>query len=228
MTASAMVRHARPGFSLAELLIAMTLMAVIGAAVTTLFVYQNRLFGAPPKHGNAREVPLAAPTVVLAELRMVERDSGVVVATDSLLRVRVPFASGIICTATAASITAVLLPIPDAIYSEHLHATKGTYRGYMFRPLSQSANGQYTYVASLPAQVAPVAQTVCNDLGIRADSIPGSRVVTIIPGDAVARAHWPIMLYSDVTHRIAASGSGNGRGPLDRQGIGRTSDGRRD
>lgn len=206
---------ARAGFSLAELVIALTLTAVVGAAVTTLFVTQNRFFDAQAKLGNAREVSRAALGTILADLRMVEQQQGVVSASDSVLVLRVPFAMGIICSATAASITAMMLPIADEIAGDRLLS----YRGYMFRSLwSPTNNGQYTYVNATPSGVAAGNAATCTGNGINPAVVPNSRLVTLTPGHAGAQRRWPIMMWGQITYRFTPLASG-GRG-LFRQAAG--------
>lgn len=201
MTRPAM--RARPGFSLAELLIALTLTAVIGAAVTSLFVTQNRFFDAQQKLGSARELSRSALNVALSELRMIDRDSGVVFATPSQITLRVPFAMGIVCSADLASVTALLAPVPDEIFENRLES----YGGYMIRPFYHAADsGRYTRVPAVPMVSAVVdgAPTECTNRGIQPDSVSSSRLVKRLTPGAVAQTGWPIVLYGNVTYSFMA------------------------
>lgn len=208
--------RARDGFSLAELLIALTLTAVIGAAVTTLFVSQNRFFEAQEKLGSAREISRSAINTVMSELRMIEQDSGVVSASDSVITLRVPIAMGIICSASSGSVTALVMPFSMDMYNDAITS----YRGYMYRPLSAATSGRYTYVAASSPPQLNVGAANCNTANISTTAVPGSRVVTATPGSTVAEPRWPIMFYTQITYRFAASSSVPGTVALYREPYG--------
>lgn len=212
-TAPAPRLRARAGFSLAEMLIALTLTAVIGGAVTTLFVSQNRFFESQEKAGTAREVSRGAITNLMSELRMIEQDSGVVAASDSVITLRVPIAMGIICAASAANIVALVMPFSTDIYNSNITA----YRGYMFRPLSSDTENRYTYVGSGTIPHLDVGASSCTSNGISTTAVPGSRVARLSPGHTDAQTRWPVMLYTQVTYRFANSTSVPGRLALYRQ-----------
>lgn len=203
----------RAGFSLAEMLIALTLTAVIGGAVTTLFVSQNRFFEVQEKAGMAREVSRSAITTLMSELRMIEQDSGVIAASSSEITLRVPIAMGLTCSASAFSVVALILPFAQDLYN----AALPSYRGYMFRSLSLANDGRYTYVGSGSLPQLDVGTSSCTSNGISPTSVPGSRVATLVPGHASAQGRWPIMLYTQVTYRFATSTSVPGRLALFRQ-----------
>src|SRR5690606_29287486 len=87
----------RAGFTLAEVLIALTLTAIIGAAVTGVFVSQSRFFDHQEKVGAAREVSRGALNIMMSEMRMLHQDSAIVSATDRRITLRVPYAFGFVC-----------------------------------------------------------------------------------------------------------------------------------
>ena len=72
---------ARSGFTLIELIVALTLTAIIGTAITALLVSQERAFDTQSKLQSARDVSRGARNLLTSELRMLDRDSGVVSAS---------------------------------------------------------------------------------------------------------------------------------------------------
>lgn len=196
--------RARPGYTLGELLIALTLTAVIGAAVTSLFVTQNRFFDAQQKLGSARELSRSALNVALSEMRMIDRDHGVVSASASQLTLRVPFAMGIVCTDNAASVTAVLAPVPQVIFDNRL----ASYSGYMVRPLFHPTDGgRYTRVAASAAGVTDGSPAACTGVGIQPDSVSPNRLVKQLTPGVTAQTGWPVVLYGNVTYSFLQMGS---------------------
>ena len=190
--------RARAGFSLAELIIALSLTAVIGAAVTTLFVTQSRFFDAQQKLGGARELSRSALNVALAEMRMIDRDNGVVAATPTSVTMRVPFAMGIVCAASGSAVTAVLAPVPDVIFQNRLES----YGGYMVRPLHNPADsGRFTRVTG--SSVGSGSASNCTSAGIQPDSVSPVRLVRQLTPGVAAQPGWPIVLYSNVTYSFA-------------------------
>lgn len=199
----------RAGFSLTEMLIALVLTAIIGAAVTGLFVSQTRFFEAQEKQGAAREVSRSGMNVIVTELRMLEKDSGVISVSDSVISLRVPFAMGISCGATAATTTILMFPVASALYSDALNG----YAGYMWRTI---ADERYTYVAK-SANPSAGASATCTAAGISTTAISGSQAIALTPGALSAVARSPVMLYQTVTYRFGSSTSVSGRRALFRQ-----------
>ena len=106
----------RPGFSLAELMVALVLTAVIGTALARLVVYQSRFVAMQDGMMRARSGARAALNVMSAELRAIT-DSGLVAATPDSITVRVPYAFGVACQRVSASTVVSLLPGDSALYA---------------------------------------------------------------------------------------------------------------
>jgi prepilin-type N-terminal cleavage/methylation domain-containing protein len=100
----------RAGFTLIEMLVALTLTAIIGAAITALFVGQERAFDTQTKLQSAREVSRGARNLITSELRMLERDSGVVSAAADELVLRVPAPVGAGLGRAAVNVLPVISP----------------------------------------------------------------------------------------------------------------------
>ncbi|MEO5511842.1 MAG: prepilin-type N-terminal cleavage/methylation domain-containing protein, partial [Longimicrobiales bacterium] len=190
----------RAGFSLVELLIAMTLTAVIGGAMTALFVSQSRLLETQEKQQFARGVTRSASNIIMSEMRMIERDSGVVAASDTSITLRVPFALGIVCEATASLLTLSMLPIDSVMYAG------ATLAGFAYR----KADGRYHYTATTTVLPLAASSTACATAGITVVSGGVKRTIvtsSLIP--AVVGA--PVLLYQTVRYHFSASTAVSGR-----------------
>jgi prepilin-type N-terminal cleavage/methylation domain-containing protein len=193
----------RPGFSLAELLIALLLTAIVGAAVTGLFVSQNRFFEQQEKEGFARGVSRSAMNIVMSELRMVDHDSGLVAASDSVIQLRVPYALGLVCDTVGAMVVS-LFPADSFV------TANAVYGGYAYR----QANDVYAYRDGAGTPPTPSGLgSQCTNNGV-ALLQPSPYILT---PSAPARVGTSVMLYQYVTYRFAASTLVPGRRGLYRQ-----------
>ncbi|HEX6308343.1 MAG TPA: prepilin-type N-terminal cleavage/methylation domain-containing protein [Longimicrobiales bacterium] len=198
----------RPGFTLAEVMIALTLTAVVGAAVTGVFVSQSRFFDHQEKVGAAGAVTRGAMNIMMSEMRMIERDSGIASATSRRLTLRVPYAFGVVCDASGSWLTLSMLPVDHAVLAD------SGYSGFAYR----SASGDYTYVSgfSMPAAGGSGA---CAASGL----IPGSDGIVpdtsggtgVFAGSAVRipltigslSVGTPVFLYQLITYEFKPSAS---------------------
>src|SRR4029077_2961851 len=73
----------RRGFTLAELIVGMVILGVIGAALTRLFLSQSRFYDLEGQLRRARLVSRMAINTALSDLRMVEATGGLVSATPT-------------------------------------------------------------------------------------------------------------------------------------------------
>ena len=128
----------RKGFTLNEMLISMTILAVIGLAFTKILRYQTTYFAHETTLRTARTVARTATNLLLSDLRAVQ-DSGSVdsVASDAkLVRVLVPYRYGLVCATSGTTTTVSLLP------SDSSSAGMSVYKGFAFR----NGTGRYTYI----------------------------------------------------------------------------------
>ncbi|HSK19356.1 MAG TPA: type II secretion system protein [Longimicrobiales bacterium] len=207
----------RPGFTLVEVMIALTLTAVLGAVFMGSFVSQSRFFDHQEKVGAARAVSRGALNIMMSEMRMVEQTAGVVSATNQQVELRVPYVFGMVCGSAAGLLTITTLPAD-------LTAVAGlSFSGYAYR----QPGGAYNYQEGIVAATTGLA-TICSSAGIVPDDagvIPdpaggygaGSGSVIQIPLGPTIAAGTPVFLYHKVTYRFAASTSVPGGIALFRQ-----------
>jgi hypothetical protein len=136
------------------------------------------------------------------------------------IRVRVPYQFGLVCSSTAALLTASMLPVDSAVVG------MAEYGGYAWR---NPANGLYTYVAppaptSLNAPAASLTPANCTgtalgEANINTVSVNGrnGRMVDLTPGDALAGATNAIFYWQRVSYSFQSSPSFPGKFALFRQ-----------
>jgi len=113
--------------TLVEVLVAMTVMALIGVSLVWLLRSQVRFADTQVASNSAREVSRTALNTFTTDLRMVDADSGVLAATSDSVTVLTPFASGLVCgTAAGGGSVIALLPYDSVNYAE------GGYAGYAY------------------------------------------------------------------------------------------------
>lgn len=193
----------RAGFTLVEVLIALTLTTVLGAAFMGAFVSQTRFFDHQEKVGAARAVSRGALNIMMSEMRMVELGGGVVpTPTNAELELRVPYVFGMVCSTAGSLLKLTTLPadlsgIDDMDFS-----------GYAYR----MANGSYTYIEAPVTAVAlgaldPAGPAECDLAGVVPGSgvVPGGAVVTAPLGSGTPGVGAPAFLYRRVKYEFAPS-----------------------
>jgi prepilin-type N-terminal cleavage/methylation domain-containing protein len=128
------------GFTLIELLIGMIILAVVGASLIRLLVDQTRFMDHQEAWRSARSVSRSSLNRVLSDLRKVEAIGGMVSATadGKDFTVNVPYAFGVICSATATTATASLIPADSAMFFAP------GFTGFAWR----NTAGLYTYITA--------------------------------------------------------------------------------
>jgi prepilin-type N-terminal cleavage/methylation domain-containing protein len=189
--------NVRRGFTLAELLVTMVVMAIVGTAIMKLFVSQSRFYDQQTQLRRARFVTRTAINAALSDLRMVERTGGVVSATSTQVSLRVPYAIGIACANNGTQTTLSLWPVDSTAY-----ATAG-FSGYAWR----DSLGNYAYVEAGASVVADNA-AVCTgaDVGVLLQGrvvAVGPPLPTAIP--AATLVGTPIFLEQRVTYEFKNS-----------------------
>ena len=106
----------RPGFSLAELTVAMLIAGIIGVALARLIIHQSRFVAMQDATMRARSGARAALNALSGELRAVT-DGGLVGASPDSITVRVPYAFGVACGPFSGTTVVSLLPTDSAIFS---------------------------------------------------------------------------------------------------------------
>lgn len=188
---------ARRGFTLAELMVTMVIMGIVGIAVTKLFVSQSRFYDQETQLRRARFVSRTATNAALSDLRMVEGTGGVVSATSTRVTLRVPYALGIACASNGAQTTLSLWPVDSTVY-----ATAG-FSGYAWR----DSLGNYTYVET-GASVVTDNVAVCT--GANVGVLVQGQVEAVRPPlpagiPAATLVGTPIFLEQQVTYEFKNS-----------------------
>ena len=124
----------RRGFTLVELLMAMTVMGILGIALARMLVSDSRFVSRQGAMLDARQAARSALNLLDRDLRMVS-DSGVVSATPDSVVLRVPYAFGVTCRNVSNDRIMSLLPTDSVAYASAVPAgfawldpTIGTYR----------------------------------------------------------------------------------------------------
>ena len=211
-------RRPRRGFSLGELMISMTLIAIIGVSLTKLIVTQSRFSNKQVQQRNARSVSRGALAIMESELRAVEQSTaftsgniltsaGVAIPRPSAITlvVNVPWAVGIKCTANRIA----LLPIDSISTAIGIANTVGVaWRGaddrYVYDPIPTADNSGN-----------PLDFSACTGAGITAtgvDAVPNMRMVSLTgTGASGGVAGTPIMLFYRVKYEFRPSTTVPGR-----------------
>ncbi len=180
------------GFTIIELLIALTIFGVIAGALTRLIISQTRFFSQQDAIREARSTSRAALNMILSDLRMVEVIGGIEAAGPQSITVRVPYAFGIVCSSGAGATVASLLPSATTATTQ--------FSGYAW----SSAGGAYTYV-EVGASVGPGNSALCTGQSIT--TLPGGQVMALAPDAPGAQTGTPVFLFQRIQYSFAASGA---------------------
>jgi prepilin-type N-terminal cleavage/methylation domain-containing protein len=205
-------RHARRAFTLAEILIAITILGIVGASLVRLIIVQSRFSEQRLALRTARTVSRNAMNIMLTDLRMVQDSGGLIAAAANSVTVRVPISFGLLCAGGAAP-TLSLLPADSAM------TALGQYGGWAYR---DSATGRYTYKDA--GTIGPFnglttgTSTVCTDSVAGPGILPltangrTTRVITLADAPTgTPNPGWPVFVYQQITYKFDSSSSYAGR-----------------
>jgi Tfp pilus assembly protein PilX len=191
----------RRGVTLIEVLMAATLMGLIGIVLSRLLINDSRFVAKGNAMTDARQAARAALNTMVNELRMVG-DSGVLAATDTTIQVRMPYAFGVSCEKSGTALIASIMPPDSIMYNQTLPW------GIMWR---DSVTGYYT--TTNKSTGITVAKTVaaadilkCTQDSIRV--VPNGFAVKITPaaGGTLPPINGNIFfLYNTVTYGFLTS-----------------------
>jgi prepilin-type N-terminal cleavage/methylation domain-containing protein len=202
-----MLKTRRGGFTLAEVMIALVLTGIIGAAVTSVFITQAQFYDRQEKIGSARGVSRGAMNVMLSEMRMLERVQGVDTASSTHLVLRVPYLMGITC-GLSGGLVIRHIPTDTTIMNANV------YSGYAWR----DEDGVYQYRdVSNQAPTKDAGTATCTSAGIA--DIPGGGTVRVNSGEGSMEAGLPVFLYMRVRYEFANSVAVPGQRALWRQTV---------
>jgi hypothetical protein len=187
----------RRGLSVAELLIGMVILAIVGLALTRTLQSQARYFDHQKTSNLARNVSRGPLNRVVSDLRMVEARGGVIAATATEISLRVPYAMGVVCgtgpNGTATHIS--LLPVDSAMFSAP------GYSGYAWR----GGDGVYRYKEDNQTKDVGTLD-VCNTASINTLTASNARVIKISPIlPDTASYGTPVFLYRRIKYSFKTS-----------------------
>jgi hypothetical protein len=181
---------------MAELIIGMVILAIIGMALTRILVAQARYFDHQKTANLARNVSRGPLNRVVSDLRMVEALGGVISATSTTLLARVPYAMGLVCATSGGATHLSMLPVDSAMY-----AASG-FSGYAWR----GGNGHYRYVEAGPPTVGTGTLSVCTNAQITSLTANNAKIITLSPVlPDTASVGTPVFLFRRILYEFKAS-----------------------
>jgi prepilin-type N-terminal cleavage/methylation domain-containing protein len=196
--------HARRGFSLVEIITALTILAVIGGAMTKMMLSQTRGYQYDAGARRSRTAARSAMNIMITDLRMTQDNGGVssVDATDHRrVTVRVPLAFGVVCEVTAGTVAMAITPVD----SFQLASIK--FGGYAVR---NPTTGIYSYVAGGTLSSADVSKCHGGGVSIWADTITmGGRTGKVVEATGAPPAGTAVgsmaMIWQTVSYAFDSS-----------------------
>jgi prepilin-type N-terminal cleavage/methylation domain-containing protein len=206
MKPSTRMKRRRSGFSLAEMLVAVVLLGVVGGALTRLVIDQMRFFDYIQVSRGARSAARNSMNVLLSDLRMVQDSGGITaVANDNKsITVNVPYSFGVFCGTSGGVSTVSMLPTDSATLAF------ARFAGYGWR---NRTSGRYTIVSTNTLPVNSSTPTRCTgtgtgEAGIKTVTISGRSGLVLDITPAIASTTTlgvPVMFYQSITYSFAAS-----------------------
>ncbi len=193
----------RRGVSLVELLITITVIGFLGAAMVRLLHSNAKATEHNDLAREARSVSRAALNLLESELRPVEPAGVLSPTNDSTVTIREPYAFGLIC-AVSGGTTIALLPsgeLPSSL------VTAGR-AGWAWR----NAAGVYEY--EVTTSLSNGTASTCTAQNITPLTAEGGRVVTTTAPSGTPKIGAIAFLYREITYSIRASTSAAGKRAL--------------
>ena len=199
----------RPAFSLVEILVSLTILAVVGAIFTRIILTQGRFSDQQNALRGARMVSRQAMNILESEIRMVQDSGGIDSASTNgkTVRLLVPYRFGLNCGVNLAKSHVSMLPVDSVMVAQ------AKYYGFAWR----NGAGRYTNVlppAPLGAD-APTTSTrpaTCTGSGfgeaqIKTTSISGraGEILAVQPAQAAAPIGQPVFFFQRITYTFKTS-----------------------
>lgn len=200
----------RPGFTLVELLVAMTIFAVLGMLFTRALLTQGRIADQQNAARSARTVARQGMNLLESEIRMVQDSGGIELAAadGKTIRVLVPYRSGLNCGVAGGKTVVSMLPV------DSLSLAQARYAGFAWRnqvsryttvtpaaPLGADAPVTSASPAQCTGSAAGQAQIATLTLNGRSGAI-----LDVTPAQANAPKGQPVFFYQRITYTFASSG----------------------
>jgi len=202
--------RSRRGFSLVEIITALTILAIIGSAMTKILLSQTRGYQYDSGGRRSRTVARSAMNIMITDLRMTQDYGGVAYldGTDNRrVDVKVPVAFGVVCQVHSDKLILALTPVD----SFQLATMK--YGGFAVR---DGTTGIYSYVSGGAMTSSDVNNCHSGGIAIYADTITmGGRqgnvvqVTGVPPG--ISAVGSMAMIWQTVSYAFGASKAYSGR-----------------
>jgi prepilin-type N-terminal cleavage/methylation domain-containing protein len=193
-------RARRRGATLVELMVAIALLSIIGAATLRMLTSQSRFVDRHEKQRSARGVVRSTMNLMLSELRMVEASGGVEHASATAITVRVPYALGLACGSLGGATVVSFLP------ADSVSLATATFGGYAWRDFA----GRYTYVEGTATHRPAPDPSPCTVAGIT--TLPDGSIGEVAPGIPITAVDGtPVFLFQRVRYALASSTTLPGR-----------------
>ena len=157
--------RSRRGFSLVEIITALTILAIIGSAMTKMLLSQTRGYQYDSGGRRSRTVARSAMNIMITDLRMTQDNGGVSYLDGTNHRrvdVKVPVAFGVICQVHSTKLVMALTPVD----SFQLATMK--YGGFAVR---DGTTGIYSYVSGGAMTTGNASDCHSGGVSIYADTI---------------------------------------------------------
>jgi prepilin-type N-terminal cleavage/methylation domain-containing protein len=222
-------RAPRRGFTLAEVIVCVVLLGVLGTALTRLMLAQSRLYALQRAKRDARAVGRSSMNLLFSDLRMVhdgaDAPGGVMLASPNSLSVKVPYAVGLVCGNATPNTVVSMFPVDSAAKA------MAKYAGYAWR---NRLTKQYTYVPVIDtvgnAPVTPSSSSsLCTSTAkIKSDTINGRSwgPTDVKPQSVTAGTQpgAPVFFFQNILYFFGSSTSFPGKIGLFRRIEGRTAE----
>jgi prepilin-type N-terminal cleavage/methylation domain-containing protein len=131
----------RRGFSMVEIITALTILAIIGVAMTRLMLSQTRSYQYDNGARRSRTAARSAMNIMITDLRMTQDNGGITyldATNNRRVDARVPVGFGVVCVVGAGGVIMALAPMDSFQYSSM------KFGGYAIR---NATTGIYSYSA---------------------------------------------------------------------------------
>ena len=204
-------RWSRRGFTVIEIVIALTIFSIVGLVLTKILLSQTQSFQRDVTSRRSRSGSRSAVNVMISDLRMTQDVDGVQLADDSTITVRVPVIFGLVCANVGATSLTIATVAVDSFVTAQV-----VYGGYAVR--SSTSPYTYTYVPSSAGSATPTGKAVCSGLAtpVQPDTVnvrpnvalrgaDTGRVVRFTPGTTAATyVGQPAFLWQTVSYMFRA------------------------
>jgi prepilin-type N-terminal cleavage/methylation domain-containing protein len=190
----------RRGLSLIELVLALVIVGIIGAAFTRLLTSQGRFFDTQNALRSARSVSRGGLNVLLSDLRSIETDGGMKDSNRDSLYLWVPYGFGLLCRGNPTEAVMSLQPLDSAVWAN------AGFSGFAWR----DHGGGYVYTVTRNMKVEPPA-TWSNHCGngnpsALISTLPGGRVITAKPGPtSPVTAGYAVLVFQKIVYKFGPS-----------------------